>query len=174
MTELDYLEDQARRNAAFSLENMDKLTQRAQGLQTLLLGGAGGAGAYALGQIGKPGGLWAVAALGVLSLWWFALAAWLAVKALPTHDVRAPAGDGWALLEHLRGPLAQWAKDVGEPPENHFPRLREGELKNLTETARRYREVNARLADRIDRIGVCAAFSPLPALLALAVVGAVV
>lgn len=170
MLEIDYLEDQARRNAAFSLDNMDRLTQRAQGMLTLLLGGAGGAGAYALGQIGRPDAVWAVASLGAVSLWWFALAAWVAVRLLVPHHVRPPAADGLSSLNYLRGPLAQWAQKAGKTKDDQLLVMREQELQNLHNTAAEYRGVNGYMARHIRLINCCAAASPLPALLALLVV----
>lgn len=164
MDELTYLEDQARRNAAFSLDNLEKMNLRANTLLTLLLGGAGGAGAYTLGQIGKPDSAMAMSALGVLSLWWFMLAAWVAVRAMPTRTVRAPANDGLALLKHLRGPLMTYiaqAKQAGESPKDGLTLLREGELQVLHDTAAIYRSANESIATELDRVYVCAAASPV-------------
>lgn len=167
MDELTYLEDQARRNAAFSLENMDRLCQRAQSLLTLLLGGAGGAGAYALAQLGKPDAVWAVASLGALSLWWFVLAGWVATVLLTPKAVRPPAADGWDSLNFLHTTLAPWAQAQGQPVENNLAHLREQDLKHLHDTAAEYRGINGSMARHIKGINYCAAGSPVIAILAL-------
>ena len=167
MQDIDYLEDQARRNAAFSLDNMDRLFQRSQSLLTLLLGGAGGAGAYALAQLGKPDSVWAVAALGALSLWWFVLAAWVSVVLQTPQAVRPPAADGWVSLEHLRGPLTEWAQSQELTPEQKLMLLREQDLKHLHDTAAEYRGINGHMARHIKRINYGAAASPLVAVAAL-------
>lgn len=170
MDELTFLEDQARRNAAFSLDNLDKLNQRVNALLALLLGGAGGAGAYALGQIGKPGSVWMLSALGALSIWWFILAAWVAMRAMRTREVRAPANDGLALLRHLRGPLMDYinqARQAGESPKDGLTLLREGELEVLHDTAAIYRAASDSIATVLDRVYVCAAASPVMPVVAL-------
>lgn len=173
MTEIDFLEDQARRNAAFSLDNLDKINQRAQGLLTLLLGAAGGAGVYALGQLGKPGAVQVLWALAALSLWWFGLAARLALRAVPTREVRAPANDGLALLEHLQGPLATYvttATAAGEKPQDAFALLRKGELRVLHDTAGIYRAASSAIAGELDCVYLYLAASPVPPALALVLV----
>ena len=109
---LDYAEAQGRRNADFSLQTLELLSKRAHALLVLLLGGAGAAGGVALARLDMAGAALVVAGLGAVSLWWFALAAVLAFCALPTREVCAPAGVGWVLLEHARGPLADYAKQV--------------------------------------------------------------
>lgn len=170
MDELTYLEDQARRYAAFSLDSMDRLGARATTMLTLTLGGAGSAGAYALGQIGKPDAVWVLAALGALSLWWFGLAAIIALGAMPARTVRPPANDAHALLRHLRGPLADYAAQTSQASGqaiDALTQLREGELANLSATAADYRAQNAKVARVMDWVYRCAAASPAPALLAL-------
>lgn len=170
MEELAYLEEAGRRNAAFSLDTLDKLNQRANALLTLLLGGAGGAGAYALGQIDKAAGLWVVAPLVALSLWWFVLAAWVAMRAVPTREVRAPAGSGYALLQYLQGPLAQYVKTeiaAGREPKDAFTLLREAELSTVHETAAIYRQASDGIATVLDRVYIGAAASPVFALAGL-------
>lgn len=170
MQEIDYLEDQARRNAAFSLDNLDKINQRAQGLLTLLLGGAGGAGVYALGQLGKAEAVQVVWALASLSLWWFGLAALLAVRAVPTREVRAPANDGLTLLRQLQGPFTEYVKvatAAGESPRDAFTLVREAELKVLHDTAAIYRNASSGIAAVLDKAYLCMAASPVAPALAL-------
>ena len=171
MDELTFIEQQGQRNAAFSLENWELMNKRTHALLTLLLGGAAGTGAYALGQLGKPGGQWVLWALGTVALWWFVLAAWVAVRALRTQEVRAPAGDGQRLLEHLRGPLAAYIKQAhldGEDPADGLTLLREGELWVLQKTTAGYRASSTRIAKTLDYAYVGAAVTPVWALLGLA------
>ncbi len=48
---LDYVEEQGRRNAAFSVETLELMNKRAHTLLTLLLAGAGATGTMALAQL---------------------------------------------------------------------------------------------------------------------------
>ena len=130
-------------------------------------------GVYALGQLGKPGAVQVLWALAALSLWWFGLAAWLALRAVPTREVRAPANDGLALLDHLQGPLANYvttATAAGEVPRDAFTLLREGELRVLHDTADIYRSASSAIAMELDRVYLCVAASPVPPALALGLV----
>ncbi|HEY5582562.1 MAG TPA: hypothetical protein VIK56_15635 [Rhodoferax sp.] len=169
---LDFAEAQGQRNAAFSLETLELMSKRAHALLSLLLGGAGAAGAYALGQIGKPGGAWSLGALGAVSLWWFVLAAWVALRALRTQEVRAPACDGQALVEHARAldDYIKQAKYEGESPADVLTLLREGELMTLQKTADDYRSASKSIAQALDRAYLWIAITPVGALWGLALV----
>jgi hypothetical protein len=153
MTELDYLEELSRRRTEYALDNLDRMKDRAYLLLTMLLGGAGGAGGFALGQIGSPYAVWVVAGLGALSVWWFVLAAVLAVAALKTRLVLPSERDGQTLLEHLRGPLADYvvaAKNNGESPRDAFTILRENDLKSARAAATSYRDASEAVGTILD------------------------
>jgi hypothetical protein len=125
---------------------------------------------FALAQWGKPGGAWLVWAVGSLSLWWFGLAAWLALRAVSPREVRAPANSGYILLQQLRGPMADYAKTQSKPEDSAslaLTLLREAELENLHETASKYRAASKAIAGELDLIYRCAAASPLCILVAL-------
>jgi hypothetical protein len=170
---LDYVEEQGRRNAAFSLETLELLNRRAHLLLTVLLGGATTAGGVALGQLGGSGNLPVLVGLGVVALWWFALAALLAFRALPTNEVRPPAGDGAALLQHARGSLADYCIAVQKEDGGAvdvLTKLREGEVRTLAETAASYRTAStatARVLDVVYRAAACTPLLPVPCLLGL-------
>lgn len=172
---LDYAEAQGRRNADFSLQTLELLSKRAHALLVLLLGGAGAAGGVALARLDMAGAAMVVAGLGAVSLWWFALAAVLAFCALPTREVRAPAGVGWVLLEHARGPLADYAKQVAveggaegvKGATDALTLLRESELRVLQETGAQYRAASTAMARAIDGVYRTAALTPLLAGVAL-------
>lgn len=178
MDVLDYAEAQGRRNADFSLQTLELLSRRAHALLVLLLGGAGAAGGVALARLDVAGAALVVAGLGVVSVWWFALAAMLAFGALPTRDVRAPAGVGWVLLQHARGPLADYAKQAAVERAaagladggDVLALLRESELRVLQETAAQYRDASTAVARVLDRVYRAAALTPLLVGVALALV----
>ena len=166
---LDFIEAQGQRNAAFSLEGLELMSKRAHALLTLLLGGAGATGAYALGQLGKPDSAWTVWALGGVSFWWFFLAAWVVVKVLRTQEVRPPACDGQALLEQSRA-LNDYVRDAkleGESPSEVLTMLREGEIKNLQIAGDGYKAASIAMAHALDSAYTGAACTPVWALLGL-------
>lgn len=166
---LDYVEEQGRRNAAFSVETLELMNKRAHTLLTLLLAGAGATGTMALAQLGPGGVRWVLWPLAAVSVWWFALAAWVAVKALRTREVRAPAGEPVALLKHFeelhhftRSAALEQAQDLDALKE-----LRQDELRTLDKTARGYRQASTSVAWALDKAYLGAAGTPLLALTAL-------
>lgn len=171
MDVLDFVEEQGRRNAAFSLEGLELLSKRAHTMLALLMGGAGAAGGVALGHLGPTGNAQVLAGLGTVSLWWFCLAALLAFRALPTRTMRAPAGEGRVLLDHARAGLADYIKQArleGEPVSDALALLREGELQVLQKTAGQYRDANKAMARVLDVVYRASAVTPLLVLAALA------
>jgi hypothetical protein len=167
METLDFIEDQSRRNAAFSLESMELMSKRAHAMVTMLLGGAVATGGFALNLIGKPGALWSLGGLAAVSLWWFAVAAWAVLMALRTRETRAPANSGQALLTYLDGPLAAYALENGGDDFDKLAALRRGELMTLEATVHGYRTNTNAVAWSLDAAYVATACTPL-----LAMVGA--
>lgn len=168
---LDYVEDQGRRNAVFSLETLELMSKRAHTLLTLLLGGAGASGTVALAQLGPAGVRWVLWPLAAVSVWWFALAAWVAVKGLRTREVRAPAGAPGALLKHFEA-LRHYSRSAameGAQDMDALEELRRDELATLDETAKAYRQASSTVAAALDAAYVGAAATPLWAFGALVV-----
>lgn len=164
---LDFIEEQARRNAAYSLESMELMSKRAHALVTLLLGGAVATGGYALNLVGKPGALWSLVGLAAVSLWWFAVAAFAVVAALRTRECRAPANSGQALLDYFNGPLATHAAANGGESFDRLAALREGELKTLSATVQVYCRNSNAVAWALDKAYIATALTPLVAAAAM-------
>lgn len=168
MDELTFIETQAQKAAQFNLDTLELMNKRAHALLAGLLAGAGATGSYALGQLGKADGVLLLYVLGAVSLWWFALAAWLTLSALQSKSVRAPANSGKALLEYWLGPLQIYFKEIqaeGGTPPSALTLLREGELKKLAETAAGYLKASTAIAGALDFAYRGAVCSPLAALL---------
>jgi len=163
MEVLDFAEAQGQRSAAFSLETLELMSKRSSALLAMLLGGAGAAGAYALGQISKPGGEWALCALGAVSLWWFALASWVVWRAIQTQEVRAPARSGMALLAQAKkyDDYIKQAKIEGESPADCLTLLREMELRLQDGAIADYGAASTTLARALDFAYKGAACTPL-------------
>lgn len=166
---LDFVEEQGRRNAAFSLETLELMSKRAHALLTLLLGGAGASGTLVLAQLGPAGTRWMLWPLAAVSIWWFLLAGWVAVKALRTREVRAPAGSPEALLSHHAQLVIYAADALKETRDTIDPlaELRRDELATLAETAKGYRRASWGAADALDKAYLGAAVTPVWALAAL-------
>ncbi len=170
MEPLDYIEAQAQKSAAFSLETLELMTKRAYALLTLFLAGAGTAGTFALNQLAKSEGRFVMWALGAVSLWWFCLAAWVALRALQSREVRPPANSGADLLSYLQGPLADYCKELeaeGQAQPSGLALLREGEIKVLAQTAKQYTAASTQIATALDAAYRGAICTPLVAFVGL-------
>lgn len=164
MESIDYIEAQASKNAAFRLETMELLNKRGHAMLVLLLGGAGAAGAYALGRLGQPGGVWSFCALAPIALWWFGLAAWGAVKVCSTQEIYPPTNEPRKLLDYLEGPLEVYRAELtseGQQPEAALVLLRRHELLSLQKRIDGYVQNNSTVAARLDRVYLCAAGTPI-------------
>lgn len=85
MEAIDFVEKQAIANGTARLDALETLNKRAHTLATLLLGGAGAMGTFALGQWPKVDGpLTAVPLLGA-SVWCFLVAGWVVVRCMQTR-----------------------------------------------------------------------------------------
>ena len=95
--EIDFILQSSQQSAAFSLEGIQLARARAHALLLVLLSGGAGMGSFGLAQWGSRAGLSAV--LLVAAVWWFALASWLAWRALASDGVRSWA-PGFLLDTH--------------------------------------------------------------------------
>lgn len=165
MDVLDFAELQGQRSVAFALANLDLSRQRSHALLVLLLGGAGAMSGVAISQ--AAAGMWVSVAAGSIALWWFALAAWLAMRALRTQVVRSWAGEGWPLVEHAKS-LDDYVKQAaieGETVPDTLTLLREMELRKALSASAEYRVASTIAAAALDQAYKGAAFTPVvPAL----------
>lgn len=160
---IDFAEKQGQRAAAFSLEGMEIMNRRSGTLLAMLVAGAGAAGSYALGQIARPDGIWALCTLGAASVWWFALAALLAWRPLQSREVRAQARSGLALLEQAKkydDYIKQEALE-GEAVSDTLTLLREMELRLQDDAIQDYRAASTAAALALDRVYRGAACTPV-------------
>lgn len=160
---IDFAEKRGEEAAKFSLATMDINRARAHTLLSLLLGGAGAGVVLALSQHSLERPLLTVLAFAV-SLWWFGLAAWLAVRGLRTSPVRPWAGGGSRILR--KG--AQWqnyAKEIlaeGGVHEDYLTNLRVQELELMDDAVAEYRIASTQCGAALDTAYLVAALTPLP------------
>lgn len=172
MDALDYIEAQASKNAAFRLETMELLNKRGHAMLALLLGGAGAAGAYALGRLGQSDAMLSLSALGPIAVWWFGLAAWVAMKVCRTQEIYPPTNEPQKLIEYLEGPLEVYRAELtaeGQQPEAALVMLRRGELLSLQKRIDGYVKNNIAVAAQLDKAYLCAAATPVWAMAGIVV-----
>lgn len=95
---LAYLEQQAQDNGRFRLEAVEVLRQRAHELALLLLGGAGGLGAYGLGQLDAPLVAWPLLAASGWAFFSGGLVAWKCLRSRsvwPLHNAPSQIWQAW-------------------------------------------------------------------------------
>lgn len=158
MEAMDYVEQQAQANGRMRLEAVGLLSKRAHELTLLLLGGAGGLGAYGLGKLGEP---MVAAPFLAAAAWAFALGGVVALKCLrartiwPLHNTPAVLWTAWQeCMSEMQGDEAL-AMD----------HLRKRELSRLDEAIKSIDGVNAELAKWLNRGYAGAALLPVPAAL---------
>ena len=161
MDVLDFAEQQGQRSAAFSVATLDVNRQRANALLVLLLGGAGAMGGVAISQAAAHG--WPALAAACVAVWWFALAAWLAMRALRTQPVRSWAGDGLGLVEHAKLLDAYVKQEVlnGSAVADVLTLLREMELRKAQKALDEYRAASTAAAVALDQAYKGAALTPM-------------
>lgn len=92
---LDFIEAEARANAAFHITNADNLTKESNSLLNLLLAGAGGALAFVAALVQKtvpvPG--WQIWAVGAGAVYLFCIAGLVVWRCLWVQDIWPPANE---------------------------------------------------------------------------------
>jgi len=163
---LDFAESQGKLAAAFSLANLDFNRQRAHALLVLLLGGAGAMGGLAISQASD---LCVAVAAWSMSLWWFACAAWLALRALRTQPIRSWAGEGWPLIEKARefDDYVKQSAIEGGVVLDTLTLLREAQLRKMQKAADEYRVASTIAAIALDQAYKAAALTPMVPVLVL-------
>lgn len=144
---LDYIEGEARINAAFHLTNADNLTKEGNTLLNLLLAGAGGALALvaALLQKTTPVPSWQPWAVGAASAYLFILAALVVWKCLWVQEIWPPAN------EPKNFPLTGYTVE----------QIREFDLQNKQQCCDNNRVRNERVGTWLNRCRALAAATPV-------------
>jgi len=163
---IEFAEKRGEDAAKFSLSTLDVARVRAHNLLVLLLGGAGAmVGLVIANSAMRP---WVLLLGGVAAVWWFGLAAWLAVRGLRTSPARTWAGIGARILRKGE----EWQKFEAESiaeggqPKAALLALREQELSLMADAADEYRAASTQCAAALDSAYLLAALTPVPMLLA--------
>lgn len=143
----------------------DKLHESVLKLATLVAGGAGGAGVYALGKIGTVGAHLQVWPLMSLSCWWFFIAGALLVRGAASNTLLAGTSSGafrQRFEKHLKNAGAAGAHDTA------LWLTRWDELAGVDEQIELYAAAASRRARVLDRAYLCVVVSPIIAGIAYA------
>jgi hypothetical protein len=163
MTEIELAEFHSREAAKFSLDGLTVARARAYALLLVLLGGSAGLGSVALAQWGGPVAWAALTA----SVWWSAVATYLALLGLRSSAVRSWASTS-VLLQY-----AEWCQYADEVEQEGQPRpdplsLLRARLVDMTSRARDgYIDASNQASLVIDRVYIAMAMTPLVSLCAV-------
>ena len=159
MDPLEYVEVRTEKTMAVLRHAYDDLHERAYKLATVLVAGAGGAGAYALGKIGGTGGAIAWAPLAALALSWLGVAACLVWRGATARDL-SPGNGPKNLLGYYDERLAA-LQDAGQAMEQ----TRRAELGLQQKRMGEYEAGCIERADALDlaykSAAVCSALVPV-------------
>lgn len=171
MDVLDLAEAQGQEAARFSLATLEMARTRCHQFLVLLLGGAGALAGVGLTQWAQSHWV-AVAALAV-ALWWFGVAAWVALRGLRSSPVRSWSHQGTSILELHRQWEAYNAElaQEGKPGVNVMSEVRQSALRSMRNTADEYRTASTYAARALDQAYVTTALTPMPLLLVALLAG---
>lgn len=168
---LEFAEAQGQEAVKFSLATLEQARTRCHQFLVLLLGGAGALAGVGLAQWGQY--RWVGAAALFVALWWFAVAAWVALRGLRTSPVTAWAHQGVTVLEMHDQWQAYSAELVqeGKPGVDVMNEVRKSTLRSMRSSADEYRTASTYAAAALDQAYVATALTPVP-LLVLALLSA--
>lgn len=145
MDVLDYVEDRAGKTVEVARKAYDDLHERVYKLATVLVGGGGAVGAYALSKVAEDPGATLWAPLGALSLSWLATAAQL-IWVGATSRAASPGNGPKNLLGYYRARV-----DEKWNAEDAFRITREAELDLLQGRISAYNDGCISRAEAVDR-----------------------
>lgn len=167
MEPIDYMERETTRTLGLLMAEYAASHERVYKLLTLLIGGAGALGSYALTRLAAPAMQWAP--LLALAVWWFGIAAYLMARGVQSHRL----GVG-GTPNVLCGSFVQKGGDFGteRQQENQLAltNTRLAELTTHQERIMAYGRACSARAHAMDKAYWAAAASPLPALTVLVIV----
>lgn len=159
---IEFAEKQGEEAAKFSLATLEQARARCHQLLVLLLGGAGALAGVGLAQLAQN--RWVAAAALAVALWWFGVAAWVALRGLRSSPVTAWAHEGVTVLDMhekwqaYNGELAQ----EGKPAIDVLTEVRRASLRDMQVSAEQYRTASTYAARSLDQAYVVTALTPVP------------
>lgn len=160
MDAIEYVEKTTAATLVQACSAYEGMLERVYKFSTLVAGGAGGAGVYALGKIGLPN-ISQVAPLAALSCWWFLIAGVTLLHGAKSNPMKAGTSSDTLrhrLLHHQRGGTTDEATALWY--------TRWDQLCSVDQQIVAYSEAATRRAGTLDRAYWCLACSPAIAALA--------
>lgn len=157
---IEFAEKQGETAVRFSLSTLELNRARCHTLLALLLGGAGAMAGLGIQAAAKSWMPWLALCV---SVWWFVLAAYLALRGLRTSPVWSWTSEGVTVLKKAQEWQAyarEVAQEGGTPPDA-FVKLREQQLGVQQSAAEQYRLASTQSARALDLTYLLAACTPL-------------
>lgn len=161
---LDYAEAQSEKTLIVARKSYDDLHERVYKLATVLTGGAGAIGVYALGKVGSGDALQWVP-LATLSAWWFVTAGVLVIRGATSSAV-SPGNGPDNIRRYYLARLSEQPADSVDCDAAAMQITREAELDLQQIRIRNYTAGCTARAKAIDAAYKSVAISPTPAALA--------
>lgn len=158
---LDYTEGLAAKSLEVARKAYDDLHERAYKLATVLVGGGGAIGAYALGRFGAAAQPLEWAPIAALALSWFSIAGLLVIRGATSKDL-SPGNGPMNVRSYYDARLAEHSAD----PDKALSITRNAELDLVQQRIEQYNDGCVQRALAIDSAYRCiASCSPLVPLL---------
>jgi hypothetical protein len=170
MDVLEFMEETATATLKVAADGYDSAYERVNKLATLIAGGAGAAGVYALGKIGVRSDLFQVLPLLLLAIWWLGVAATLVLTGSKSREVNLGA-NSIELRKIYNEELGQLeSADNGQMRALEQTRWRH--LDAIDEQIRIYSDGLSNRSEALDKAYRALAASPLPAVIGIVLAAA--
>jgi hypothetical protein len=160
MDAIEYVEKTAAATLAQACCTYDGMLERVYKFSTLVAGGAGGAGVYALGKIGSATAS-QVVPLAALSCWWFLIAGITLLHGAKSNAMKAGTSGNT-----LRERLLYHQRDGTYDEATALWYTRWDQLRSVDQQIVEYSDAASKRAQTLDRAYWCLACSPAVAVLA--------
>ena len=142
---IDWVEEQALENLRFHIQSAELIAKEANTTLTLLLAGVGGASAYVVKLLEPGHPVWLLAAAIAFGITLLCLSGWLIHGCMKIEIIHAPTNEPRNIFQ----------------PEFTLISIKKVEFGNLQVRIDQTAARNARVADRLNRIRLCALLTPL-------------
>lgn len=162
MNTLEFAEQVANETLKDTRQAYDALHERIHKFMTLLAGGAGGVGIFALGKLGPASAASQIAPLGALCIWWFAIVGVVMLQGAKSRPLKAGT-DSAAIRTRF---LKHTVNIPSAPTDDALWYTRWEHLAAVDSQIESYASGTSARAHTLDKAYVCVACSPAVAALA--------
>lgn len=170
MTVVDFIEQTAAGTLKVAADGYDLAYERVSKLATLILGGAGAAGVYALGKIDARADLFQVLPLSLLALWWLGVGGTLMLSGSRSREVNLGASS--LELRKIHNDEVGRLESAVEAQTVALEKLRWRHLDAIDEQIAIYARGLSERSEALDAAYRALIASPLPVLIGIALAAA--